>query len=93
MGLNTIRLEGKLETEEFFDMADRQGLLIMAGWCCCDFWEKWPKWKPQDFDIAKASLTDQLYRMRSHPSLVMRTTSACFDWPKPTSNCGEFWPR
>ena len=71
MGLNTIRLEGKLETEEFFDMADRQGLLIMAGWCCCDFWEKWPKWKPQDFDIAKASLTDQLYRMRSHPSLVM----------------------
>jgi len=71
MGLNTIRLEGKLETEEFFDLADRQGILIMAGWCCCDFWEKWPKWKPQDFDIAKASLTDQIYRLRNHPSVVM----------------------
>ena len=71
MGLNTIRLEGKLETEEFFDLADRQGILIMAGWCCCDFWEKWPKWKPQDFDIAKASLIDQIYRLRNHPSVIM----------------------
>jgi exo-1,4-beta-D-glucosaminidase len=71
MGLNTIRLEGKLETEEFFNLADQQGILVMAGWCCCDFWEKWPKWKPQDFDIAKASLVDQIYRLRSHPSVVM----------------------
>ncbi len=71
MGLNTIRLEGKLQTEEFFDLADRQGILVMAGWCCCDFWEKWPQWKPQDFDIARASLTDQIYRVRSHPSMVL----------------------
>jgi exo-1,4-beta-D-glucosaminidase len=71
MGLNTIRLEGKLETQEFFDLADRQGILVMAGWCCCDFWERWPRWKPEDFEIAKQSLRDQIYRMRSHPSLVM----------------------
>ena len=25
MGLNTIRLEGKLETQEFFDLADQRG--------------------------------------------------------------------
>ena len=71
MGLNTIRLEGKLETQEFFDRADREGILVMAGWCCCDYWERWGKWKPQDFDIAKASLQDQIYRLRSHPSVVM----------------------
>ncbi len=71
MGLNTIRLEGKLETQEFFDRADREGVLVMAGWCCCDHWEHWAKWKPQDFDIAKASLQDQIYRLRSHPSVVM----------------------
>ena len=71
MGLNTIRLEGKLETKEFFDLADKQGILVMAGWCCCDFWERWPRWKPADFDIAKQSLRDQIYRLRSHPSLVM----------------------
>jgi exo-1,4-beta-D-glucosaminidase len=71
MGLNTVRLEGKLETKEFFDMADRQGILVMAGWCCCDFWERWTRWQPKDFEIAKQSLRDQIYRLRSHPSLVM----------------------
>jgi exo-1,4-beta-D-glucosaminidase len=71
MGLNTIRLEGKLESEAFFEMADQQGVLVMAGWCCCDFWERWNKWKPEDFEIAKASLRDQMYRLRGHPSLVM----------------------
>jgi exo-1,4-beta-D-glucosaminidase len=71
MGLNTVRLEGKIETEEFFDIADREGILVMAGWCCCDFWEHWGSWKDEDFEIAKASLHDQMYRMRSHPSLVM----------------------
>src|SRR5256884_358539 len=71
MGLNTIRLEGKLETKEFFDLADRKGVLIMAGWCCCDHWEHWAKWKPEDFKIAEQSLRDQMYGMRTHPSLVM----------------------
>jgi exo-1,4-beta-D-glucosaminidase len=71
MGLNTVRLEGKLETQEFFDIADHEGILVMAGWCCCDFWERWPRWKPQDYEIAKQSLRDQIYRLRSHPSLVM----------------------
>ena len=70
LGLNTVRLEGKLETEEFFEMADQQGVLVMAGWCCCDFWEHWGNWKDEDFEIAKASLRDQMYRLRSHPSLV-----------------------
>jgi len=71
MGLNTVRLEGKLETKEFFDVADRQGILVMAGWCCCDFWERWARWQPKDFEIAKQSLRDQIYRLRSHPSLLM----------------------
>ncbi len=71
MGLNTIRLEGKLENEHFFDMADEQGILVMAGWCCCDFWEQWDKWQDEHYTIAKASLQSQIYRLRSHPSLVM----------------------
>jgi exo-1,4-beta-D-glucosaminidase len=70
MGLNTVRLEGKLETEEFLGMADQQGILVMAGWCCCDFWEHWGSWKDEDFAIAKYSLRDQMYRLRSHPSML-----------------------
>lgn len=69
--LNTIRLEGKLETDEFFDLADRYGILIMAGWCCCDHWEHWDKWEPADHDISKASLASQIQRLRSHPSMLV----------------------
>ena len=47
MHLNTIRLEGKLETEDFFRLADEQGILVMLGWCCCDHWEHWKKWTPK----------------------------------------------
>lgn len=71
LGLNTIRLEGKLESDEFFDLADREGILIMAGWCCCDHWEKWGNWKPEDRTIAAKSLEDQAMRLRSHPSLLV----------------------
>ena len=71
MVLNTVRLEGKLESEEFYNIADHHGILVMAGWCCCDFWERWARWQPQDFEIGKQSLRDQIYRLRSHPSMVM----------------------
>jgi exo-1,4-beta-D-glucosaminidase len=71
MGLNTVRLEGKIESEEFFERADREGILVMAGWCCCDFWEHWGSWKDEDFEIAKSSLRDQIYRLRRHPSMLV----------------------
>jgi exo-1,4-beta-D-glucosaminidase len=71
MGLNTIRLEGMLENKTFFDLADRQGILTIAGWVCCSHWEHWANWKPQDFVIAQQSLRDQIYRLRSHPSLLL----------------------
>jgi len=71
MGMNTVRLEGKPEPELFYETADQLGILVMAGWCCCDHWEHWGNWAPEDFDIAKASLRDQMYRLRGHPSMVM----------------------
>jgi exo-1,4-beta-D-glucosaminidase len=71
MGLNSIRLEGKVDRDEFFDKADRRGLLIMPGWCCCDAWERWKHWTPETKSIAAASLTDQLARLRNHPSVFV----------------------
>jgi len=71
MNLNTIRLEGQLETDEFFRLADEQGILVMAGWCCCDHWEHWKDWTADDLSIATASLRAQLLRLRSHPSLLV----------------------
>jgi exo-1,4-beta-D-glucosaminidase len=71
MNLNTIRLEGKLETDEFFHLADEQGILVMAGWCCCDHWEHWKDWTPEDLAIATASLRAQMLRLRAHASLLV----------------------
>jgi exo-1,4-beta-D-glucosaminidase len=71
MGMNTIRLEGKLEDEAFFERADREGILIMAGWCCCDAWEKWNKWGDENRQVSVDSLRDQMLRLRKHPSLLV----------------------
>ena len=70
MHLNTIRQEGQLETDEFYDLADEYGILIMAGWCCCDVWEQWDKWLPGTLDIATDSLRTEMLKMRSHPSML-----------------------
>ena len=71
MNLNTIRLEGKLETEDFFHLTDEKGILVMLGWCCCDHWEHWKDWTPQDLTIATASLRSQMLRLRQHASLLV----------------------
>jgi exo-1,4-beta-D-glucosaminidase len=80
MNLNTIRLEGQLQPDYFFDLADEYGILIMAGWCCCSHWEHWqhrddykegPVWDKEDYDIAAKSQADQIRRLRNHPSVLV----------------------
>jgi exo-1,4-beta-D-glucosaminidase len=71
MGLNTIRLEGKLEDETFMSRADHDGILVMAGWCCCDAWEKWGKWGEENKRVSVDSLRDQILRLRAHPSILV----------------------
>ena len=58
--LNTVRLEGKMESEDFLRLADERGVLVLAGWCCCDYWEKWSEWSTDDLHIAAASLESQM---------------------------------
>jgi exo-1,4-beta-D-glucosaminidase len=79
MNLNTIRLEGQLQPDSFFDLADQYGILIMAGWCCCSHWEHWehradykegPTWDKEDYEIAAKSQADQIRRLRNHASLL-----------------------
>jgi exo-1,4-beta-D-glucosaminidase len=81
MNLNAIRLEGKLESDDFFDLADEMGVLVIAGWCCCDHWEKWDKWAPGDLEIATESLRTQILRLRSHPSLMLWLNGSDFTPP------------
>jgi exo-1,4-beta-D-glucosaminidase len=69
MNLNTIRFEGKLEDDHFFDLMDEMGILGMPGWCCCDRWERWSAWSAEELPIAAASLRDQVRRLQRHPSV------------------------
>jgi exo-1,4-beta-D-glucosaminidase len=75
LGLNTIRSEGKLGDARFYDLADRDGIMILAGWECCDKWESWAKtggepWSASDEKVAAASMASEARLLRNHPSVV-----------------------
>jgi exo-1,4-beta-D-glucosaminidase len=75
LGLNTIRSEGKLEDAHFYDLADREGIMILAGWECCDKWESWAKtggepWNAADEKVADASMASEARLLRNHPSVI-----------------------
>src|SRR5256884_214624 len=71
MRLNTIRLEGRLDRDEFFEKTDTLGILVMPGWTCCDAWERWKYWTGDQSHVAAASLRDQITRLRNHPSVFV----------------------
>jgi exo-1,4-beta-D-glucosaminidase len=83
MGLNTIRLEGRIDREELFEKADRLGILMMPGWTCCDAWEKWSNWKEEQHKIAAESLRSQIRILRNHPSVFVWLYGS--DGPPPAS--------
>lgn len=69
--LNTIRQEAKLEGNAFYRLTDENGILVMAGWCCCDQWEHWKQWTPENHQVANESLRSQMLRLRHHASLIV----------------------
>ncbi len=75
LGLNTIRSEGKLEDSRFYDLADRDGIMILPGWECCDKWESAAKtggepWDAADEKVAAASMASEARLLRNHPSVI-----------------------
>ncbi|KAJ5979835.1 Glycoside hydrolase family 2 N-terminal [Penicillium waksmanii] len=78
MGLNTVRLEGKQEHPELYELADRMGMMILAGWECCTKWEGWEynddgtgyKWEDADYPIAGAAMLHEAEMMQPHPSML-----------------------
>jgi exo-1,4-beta-D-glucosaminidase len=75
LGLNTIRSEGKLEDARFYDLADREGIMILPGWECCDKWESWAKtggepWDAADEKVAAASMASEARLLQNHPSVI-----------------------
>ncbi len=70
MGLNAVRFEGKLGSDHLLDLADENGVLVIPGFCCCDYWEQWSQWEDSTKALAVACLRDQLVLLRNHPSVI-----------------------
>lgn len=70
LNMNTIRLEGKLATDYFWELCNRAGILVLAGWPCCNHFELWKQWKYGDSESAQDALRDQLLRLRNHPCFL-----------------------
>ena len=53
LGLNMLRLESKIASERFVEMADEMGIPLMYGWMCCNQWERWQQWDAEDLRVAR----------------------------------------
>jgi exo-1,4-beta-D-glucosaminidase len=70
-GLNTIRLEGHLMPADFYQQMDQAGILINAGFQCCDAWELQSSGltSSADYAIMTNSATAIAQNLRAHPSV------------------------
>jgi len=73
LGLNVVRTEGKEMPGDFYDQMDRAGILVDAGFQCCD------KWQPADGGRGLTAHDDRILylsaltigqRLRDHPSVM-----------------------
>jgi exo-1,4-beta-D-glucosaminidase len=71
MGVNTIRLEGHIMPTGFFEQMDRAGILVNAGYQCCDAWQLQDSklTSPADFKIVRLSALTIGQNLRNHPSV------------------------
>ncbi|GDY32143.1 glycoside hydrolase family 2 protein [Gandjariella thermophila] len=70
LGLNTIRLEGKEENDELYQLADRMGIMLLPGWECCSKWQSYDSFTEADHAVAAASAATEGQRLRNHPSVI-----------------------
>ena len=57
---------GMPETDEFYDLADRYGVMVLQEWPTA-----WNSHNIQPFDILEETVRHNTIRLRNHPSLVM----------------------
>jgi len=70
MNMNIVRSEGKLEDDNFYDLCDKYGLLVMSGWMCCGAWQYPEKWDIAKRSIAMSSDSSVMYWLRNKSSML-----------------------
>jgi len=71
MHLNIIRSEGKFEDEKFYDLCDKNGMLVMTGWMCCGAWQYPENWTVAERTVAMASDSSIMYWLRSKACIMV----------------------
>jgi exo-1,4-beta-D-glucosaminidase len=71
LGLNAIRTEGKQMPEDFYEQMDRAGILIDAGFQCCDAWQpEHARLTKEDGAVLYSSALAIGEQLRNHPSVI-----------------------
>ncbi len=72
LGLNAIRTEGKQMPQEFYEQMDRAGIMIDAGFQCCDAWQPEGRHRPsgQELHVMEVSAQTIGEELRDHPSVL-----------------------
>ncbi len=71
MNMNIVRSEGKMEDDNFYDLCDKYGLLVMNGWMCCGTWQHPEHWDAAERKVAMASDSSVMYWLRNKASLMV----------------------
>ncbi len=69
MGVNTIRLEGHLMPDDWFQQMDQAGILVNAGFQCCDAWQLSQQPDRGATTIMQNSALAIGSNLRNHPSV------------------------
>ncbi len=71
MGLNTVRLEGHLMPQDWYNQMDAAGIMVNAGFQCCDAWELQSSGltSSADYAIMTNSAVAIAQNLRNHPSV------------------------
>ena len=70
MNLNSIRLEGKFEHNEFYSFCDFYGILILSGFNCADAWQRWDLWDDKTIELSNKIVKSLIKKLNKHPCIL-----------------------
>jgi exo-1,4-beta-D-glucosaminidase len=71
MNMNIVRSEGKFEDDNFYEVCDKEGLLVMTGWMCCGAWQYPENWDVSERAVAMASDSSMIYWLRNKACVMV----------------------
>jgi len=69
MGINAIRLEGHITPDDWSHQLDQAGMLVNAGYQCCDAWEVSGSLSSAQLAVLQLSALTIGQNLRNHPSV------------------------